>query len=50
MFEIFVGIVALAAFLSYLNAKFLKVPETIDVMINPILQTPQFFRLVVKRR
>jgi hypothetical protein len=24
--------------------------ETIDVMINPILQTPQFFRLVVKRR
>jgi CPA1 family monovalent cation:H+ antiporter len=33
MFEIFVGIIALAALLSYLNAKFLKLPETIGVMI-----------------
>ena len=37
MFEIFVGIIALAAFLSYLNAKFLKLPETIGVMILSIL-------------
>ncbi|WP_298755032.1 sodium:proton antiporter [uncultured Psychroserpens sp.] len=36
MFEIFVGIIALAAFLSYLNAKFLKLPETIGVMILSI--------------
>lgn len=33
MFEIFIGIIALAAFLSYLNTKFLKLPETIGVMI-----------------
>ncbi|WP_298900276.1 sodium:proton antiporter [uncultured Psychroserpens sp.] len=37
MFEIFVGIIALAAFLSYLNAKFLKLPETIGVMILSII-------------
>lgn len=37
MFEIFVGLVALAAFLSYLNAKFLKLPETIGVMILSII-------------
>lgn len=36
MFEIFVGIIALAAFLSYLNAKILKLPETIGVMILSI--------------
>ena len=33
MFEIFVGIIALAALLGYLNTKFLKLPETIGVMI-----------------
>ncbi|MGB3606039.1 MAG: sodium:proton antiporter [Psychroserpens sp.] len=33
MFEIFVGITSLAGLLSYLNAKFLKLPETIGVMI-----------------
>ena len=37
MFEIFVGIIALAAFLSYLNTKFLKLPETIGVMILSIV-------------
>ena len=37
MFEIFIGIIALAAFLSYLNAKFLKLPETIGVMILSIV-------------
>ena len=37
MFEIFIGIIALAAFLSYLNAKFLKLPETIGVMILSII-------------
>ncbi len=37
MFEIFVGIIALAAFLSYLNAKFLKLPETIGVMLLSIV-------------
>ncbi len=37
MFEIFVGIIALAAFLSYLNAKFLKLPETIGIMILSII-------------
>jgi thiamine pyrophosphate-dependent acetolactate synthase large subunit-like protein len=37
MFEIFVGIIALAAFLSYLNIKFLKFPETIGVMILSIV-------------
>ena len=37
MFEIFVGIIALAAFLSYLNAKVLKLPQTIGVMILSII-------------
>ena len=37
MLELFVGIVALSAFLSYLNAKFLKLPETIGVMILSII-------------
>ncbi|WP_353779620.1 cation:proton antiporter [Winogradskyella sp. 3972H.M.0a.05] len=37
MFELFVGIIALAAFLSYLNAKFLRLPETIGVMILSIV-------------
>ncbi len=37
MFEIFIGIVALAAYLSYFNAKFLKLPETIGVMILSIV-------------
>ncbi|MDT0559001.1 sodium:proton antiporter [Ichthyenterobacterium sp. W332] len=37
MFELFVGIIALSAFLSYLNAKFLKLPETIGVMILSII-------------
>ncbi len=36
MLELFVGIIALAAFLSYLNAKFLKLPNTIGVMILSI--------------
>lgn len=36
MFEIFVGIIALAGFLSFINAKFLKLPETIGVMILSI--------------
>lgn len=36
MFEIFVGLIALAGFLSFLNAKFLKLPETIGVMILSI--------------
>jgi Na+:H+ antiporter len=36
MFEIFVGIVALAGLLSFINAKFLKLPETIGVMILSI--------------
>ncbi|RNC84222.1 MAG: sodium:proton antiporter [Winogradskyella sp.] len=37
MFEIFVVIIALSAFLSYLNAKFLELPETIGVMILSII-------------
>lgn len=37
MFEIFVGIIALAALLSFINAKFLKFPETIGVMILSII-------------
>ena len=32
MFEIFVGIIALSGFLSFINAKFLKLPQTIGVM------------------
>ncbi len=36
MFQIFVGIIALAGFLSFINAKFLKLPETIGVMILSI--------------
>ena len=37
MFEIFVSIIALAGFLSFINAKFLKLPETIGVMILSIV-------------
>ena len=37
MFDIFIGIMALAALLSFLNAKFLKLPETIGVMILSII-------------
>ncbi len=37
MFEIFIGITALAALLSFINAKFLKLPETIGVMILAII-------------
>lgn len=37
MFEVFVGITALAALLSFINAKFLKLPETIGVMILAIV-------------
>ena len=37
MFEIFIGITALAAILSFINAKFLKLPETIGVMILAIV-------------
>lgn len=33
MFEIFIGITALAALLSFFNAKYLKLPETIGIMI-----------------
>jgi CPA1 family monovalent cation:H+ antiporter len=36
MFEIFVSIIALAGLLSFINAKFLKLPETIGVMILSI--------------
>jgi len=42
MFETFIGIVALAAFLSYLNSKFLKLPETIGVMILSIVVSLTF--------
>ncbi|NQY06157.1 MAG: sodium:proton antiporter [Flavobacteriaceae bacterium] len=37
MFQIFTGIVALAAILSFINKKFLKLPETIGVMVLAIL-------------
>ena len=37
MFEIFIGLTALAALLSFINAKFLKLPETIGVMILSIV-------------
>lgn len=37
MFEIFTGITALAALLSFINAKFLKLPGTIGVMILSII-------------
>jgi len=37
MFNIFIGIIALAALLSFINAKFLKLPGTIGVMILSII-------------
>ena len=37
MFQIFISITALAALLSFINAKFLKLPETIGVMILSII-------------
>jgi len=37
MFNILIGITALSALLSFLNAKFLKLPETIGVMILSII-------------
>ncbi len=37
MFQTFIGITALAAILSFINAKFLKLPETIGVMILSIV-------------
>ncbi len=37
MFQIFIGITALAAFLSFINTRFLKLPETIGVMILSII-------------
>ena len=37
MFQIFISITALAALLSFINAKFLKLPETIGVMILSIV-------------
>lgn len=37
MFQILIGITALAALLSFINAKFLKLPETIGVMLLAII-------------
>ncbi len=37
MFQTFIGITALAALLSFINYRFLKLPETIGVMILPII-------------
>jgi len=37
MFQIFISITALAALLSFINAKFLKLPETIGVLILSII-------------
>jgi len=42
MFQTFIGITALAAVLSFVNSRFLKLPETIGVMILSIL-TSLFF-------
>ena len=39
MFQIFISITALAALLSFINAKFLKLPETIGVMILSIIMS-----------
>ena len=39
MFQIFISIIALAALLSFINAKFLKLPETIGVMILSIIMS-----------
>ena len=37
MFQVFIGITALAAILSFINSKFLKLPNTIGVMILSII-------------
>ena len=37
MFKVFAGIVALSALLSFLNKRFLKMPDTIGVMILAML-------------
>lgn len=42
MIEIFIGLIALAGFLSYINKKFLKLPETIGIMILSIVVSLMF--------
>ena len=43
MFQTFIGITALAAILSFVNSRFLKLPETIGVMILSILTSLLFW-------
>ncbi|MFT5738648.1 MAG: CPA1 family monovalent cation:H+ antiporter, partial [Maribacter sp.] len=42
MFQIFIGITALSALLSFINAKFVKLPETIGIMILSIITSLLF--------
>ena len=42
MFQLFIGIVALAALLSFINIRFIKLPDTIGVMLLSILASLVF--------